>query len=86
MIPTSPVLLDLVTDSQNTAVLAAYNYAVTRTFILAVCAAGLGFLCTFGIKWENSKRGQTSPKDDRTEKVEPRENEETMERGISEQK
>jgi hypothetical protein len=61
--------VDLVSSSQKIIVQDAYNYAVTRTFILGVVTGGLGFLCTLGIKWKNIKEG-TSSKADGLEKTE----------------
>jgi len=55
--------VDLVSGPQKIIVQEAYNYAVTRTFILAVVAGGLGFLCTFGIKWRNIKEDVSSKAD-----------------------
>ena len=60
----------LVPSSQISIVLVAYNYAVTRTFILAVVVGGLGFSCTLGIKWKNIKKGASAEKKENPEREE----------------
>jgi len=47
----------LVLGSMQETVMEAYNYAVSRAFILAAVAGGVGFLCTFGVEWRNIKKG-----------------------------
>ena len=76
--------VNLVTDSQKGIVLEAYNYAVTRTFILSVGAAGIGFFCTLGIEWKNIKKSQSSLVENSREKVETPKNETRMEKDTGE--
>lgn len=51
----------IVPDSEKSFVLGAYQFAVSRVFILPIVAGGLAFLCALGIKWGNLKSG---PQDD----------------------
>ena len=39
------------------AVLGAYNIALSRAFLLPTMTAAIGFLCTFGVEWKNFKKG-----------------------------
>ena len=46
----------------------AFNYALTRAFVLAVVSGGSAFACSMAMKWGNVKREQKHIKEDMTAK------------------
>jgi len=34
----------------------AYNYSITKAFILSISTAGIAFFCTFGVEWRNVRK------------------------------
>ena len=39
----------------------AYSYALSKTFILPIAAAGMAFLCSFGMEWKRIKKAKAEP-------------------------
>lgn len=66
LIKAGPTNLD--TAGTSSMVREAYNFALTRAFILAVVSGGLAFACSMAMEWGNVKHERQHVKEDMTEK------------------
>ena len=65
LIKTGPT--NLGTAETSPTVREAYNYALTRAFLLAVVSGGLAFACSMAMEWGNVKRERQHVKEDAAE-------------------